>query len=79
MLVNRKTTMGATLLFMCIALAGCGSSAGPAPENETGDFGWSTVRSPETGRCYEVLSHQTSSGNLGHGYMGMAEIPCEDI
>lgn len=77
-----KKVGAVSIVFLLMAMAAisiaCGN-AGPSanPENEGVDshgWKWSKVKSPVTGRCYEVLTHSEPY----QGYMGMSEIPCDD-
>ena len=36
---------------------------------------WSIIQSPNTGRCYEVVTW-TRIGFKGYGYAGLAQVPC---
>ena len=78
------------VLALALSTAGClrnspGPSLASAEEEEvTRDpneppVTWSFIRSPQTGKCYEVATMRANEPYLGYGYMGMAEVDCEEI
>ncbi len=58
------------LVLLVIVSAGCAKT----PEREANDLGWSIVKSPITGRYYEVASRASGYG----GYMAMSEVTKEE-
>jgi hypothetical protein len=79
----RKLLIGwTTLLTLTLILAvivACGEHRPGRQIQGSDDLTWSIVKSPITDRCYEVATQQGTDGSYGgFGYMGMAEIPCED-
>lgn len=59
------------LVLMLAATAACTRYVAQAPDMS--EHRWGTVRSPNTGRCYELLEYGSS-----HLYsMAISEIPCE--
>lgn len=70
------------LRLVCIALfflifTGCVNTEGP--EITESKYTWSIIKSPQTGRCYEIVTmRETLAMEMGFGYMGMSEIPCPD-
>lgn len=51
-------------IFLTATMAAC------TPPEKGGIFGWSYLKSPNTGRCYEVLT----AGRT----VGISEIPCSE-
>lgn len=71
----RKLVLTASLLAFG---AGAGLAAGQFAVR--GDLTWSVAKSPQTGRCFEIVESWDSTGwYLGYGYMGMAEVPCDEV
>ncbi len=69
----RSTLITISLVFL---LTGCTDRPGPSMSDPQ-DFDWSIIKSPQTGRCYEVASRQITRGYSGFGFMGMSEVPCQ--
>jgi hypothetical protein len=72
------------ILLLCataLALTACDGHPGPevAKNPSAQDFQWTTMKSPNTGRCYEVAIRSETSGYSGFGYMGMSELPCTEL
>ena len=62
---------------MVFGLAGC-DNPGPATTSAT-QWTWSMMKSPQTGRCYEVATRTSGFGNVSYAYSGMSEIPCDKM
>lgn len=60
--------MKTLILLIAVILSGC-------VESKQENFKWTILKSPLTGRCYEVA---TRSLGLETGVAMMAEIPCTD-
>lgn len=58
------------IFLATLLLAGC------TPEKDGRDFTWTIVKSPRTGRCYEVASVMLGTQ---YGVMAMGEIPCSEM
>lgn len=71
--MNARTIV--VLFIVSLLFAGC-DHPGPSVDNPE-DLTWSVVESPDTGRCYEVVTRESSVGYSGYGFMAMAEIPCD--
>ncbi|MCK4540128.1 hypothetical protein KAU09_03175 [Candidatus Parcubacteria bacterium] len=61
-------------ICFCFLLISCSSDPGPTATQR--DTTWSYLKSPNTDKCYEIITSQNVVGNAGYGYMGMSEIPC---
>lgn len=65
------------LLAPLVLLTGCDR---PGDETTSSDqWTWSTMKSPRTGRCYEVATRVLGAGNTTYSYSGMSEVPCEPV
>ncbi len=62
--------LAAVVVMAVLLLAGCETPIGPKT------LKWTTVQSPQTGRCYEVATYYFGTQN---GVMAMAEIPCGEM
>lgn len=55
--------------------------AGESAEQWEKPANWHTIKSPKTGRCYELLIWHKQVGNTSHsevGYAGLgSEVPCD--
>jgi hypothetical protein len=63
------------LLLLVVACTGGPSSDLEVEEGDVWSWDWSTLKSPETGRCYEIVTRQAPFSD----YMGMAEISCSEL
>jgi len=75
------------LIVVCIIsilaiVMACSSDTAPATnsssiEDNTTNLIWSVVKSPITGTCYQIATHEEKEkGNRGYGYMGMDRVDC---
>lgn len=71
----------ATLAASLILGIGCThDDPGKASPPEGPNAVWSVVVSPQTRRCYEVLSWAYRSGNMkAYGFAAMAGVPCDEV
>lgn len=51
-------------------------SLGCTPESDGRDFTWTFVKSPLSGRCYEMVSRMLRTDQ---GVMSISEIPCKEM
>ncbi len=66
------------LAGIVLALAACGDQPGPTTESAD-QWSWSLMKSPQTGRCYEVATRTVNpSSRSAVAYSGMAEVPCDN-
>ena len=63
-----NTILVALVFFLLMVFAGCRRVPEPS------SFTWSVIKSPNTGRCYELA---TRALDWQSGVAMMAEIPCE--
>lgn len=71
-----------TLAGLVLGLvAGCGGDEyyHTAPDDSRAMWKWSTLQSPETGLCYEVVTRKFGTGRSVYTYSGMSEIPCDKM
>jgi len=77
-----RVSASVAAIVYCLVLVGCSQKAGPAVASDqltAEKYLWTTMKSPTTGRCYEVATRSETSGYSGYGYMGMSEIPCTEM
>ena len=63
-------------ICFCFSLISC---TNPGPKINEDDVEWSYCKSPNTGKCYEIITSEEPVLFSGYGYMGMSEIHCEDM
>jgi len=78
-----KSNMTISAIVLFFLLVGCDRNSAPEKNiphamNQPQKLFWEIQKSPNTGRCYEVLTRTMISGYQGYGFMGMSEIPCDE-
>ena len=63
-------------ICFCFLLISC---TNPGPTITEENIEWSCCKSPTTGKCYEITTSTISFTIFCYGFMGMSEIPCEDM
>ncbi len=72
---NLEKVAKVSLVALSASLASC-SGKGEAPVDASA-YTWTVVKSPKTGKCYEIASHRVGAAQSTYGTGGMSEVPCE--